>query len=578
MNGNEWTRYMWQAFEDRGYKVIIERMRSGKHTAKQLVDYFTQRVALEVAYSTSLSKMTKVLVSEDIGSTHNAVDTLRIESEALSKQHADFATFLKAQVEKPLADMVARQKTTRESTLTMAEKDMRTRAACQQQYVRTKDKYMSRTTEVATLRDAQRSKYGKELEKANARLAKTEASLSQAEQEYMVAQEQLQKANKDWEANWAKALMEFEGLEVERMVSIRSNLSQFSSASRNLAVKDAESYERVRARADDLRGPDDLQLFMSKLNLAAPPPASTSITPSTSSTAMAPFPFGATGGLAPPLPGVTGFTATGSTTPPSGYMDITTATSATDTSPSTSPGPRVASALASNGLGGDGGAIPVQSTGFGAVPPQPQLQQLPADPGYMIPMPVPFVVHPTGGSMVGDLAGGLAPSQGAPMDPTLYGPPPQPQYQPQYQPPYQPPVLGSSPPPQPLGHGYAPEMAPGAWAPSDPAPAAVGGTASAETSRTAAPGVANASGELITMPADIMDAGTPAEVVCVAVGRYAYVATIDEELSFAAGDELQVLIQHPDGWWLAETTRDPRTPGVKRRGLIPSNFVMARDP
>ena len=52
---------------------------------------------------------------------------------------------------------------------------------------------------------------------------------------------------------------------------------------------------------------------------------------------------------------------------------------------------------------------------------------------------------------------------------------------------------------------------------------------------------------------------------------YDYVATIDEEFSFQAGDVIAVTATPDDGWWSGELLDEERV--EEGRHVFPSNFV-----
>ncbi|KNE59862.1 hypothetical protein AMAG_18428 [Allomyces macrogynus ATCC 38327] len=273
---------LFTSMEDKGYKVMIDRLRAGKHTAKQVCEVFNARVTLEHEYTVRLNKAFKVLGNEDSGSMKDLVDSLRTESDSLVRYHVEYAEFLRNKLEKPLQDLLARHKTLRESHLATAERNLRHRANCQQAHARAKDRLAAKATEVAAAREAVRTKYGKDNEKAQARLTKSEAAVKAAEIEHTQAHDALETAHKTWEVDWARSLAEFERLELERLVVLKDLVTQFATASRDMATKEAKVYDRLIEKANQVSAPADLATFMADLLLKASPvdpDAPTSVVP-----------------------------------------------------------------------------------------------------------------------------------------------------------------------------------------------------------------------------------------------------------------------------------------------------------
>ncbi|KAI9183962.1 formin-binding protein [Blastocladiella emersonii ATCC 22665] len=518
---------LYMSLEDKGYKQVVDRLRGGKHTAKQFAEFVAARIALAGDNVLRLTKMAKILDNEDIGTTSAAMTAVKAETEAQARAHDEFRGALKEQVEKPLGDLIARQKQVREAHLATAERNMKARATAQQHYLRVRDKYNSRNAETVALRETARTKYGREQEKAAQRLTKLEATLKTLETEYLQAHEQLGSANRTWEADWAKSLAELEQLEVDRMDALRIYGARYAHAARELAVKEAESVDRSLAGVSAIHPTGDLFTFVHSLNLATDDLTESTGPLSPSSTN-------------PDLAGAAAASAGNS--PPRGASAFVPVPE-----PQYPPPPPL-------GTQSTGGAPPASAHATGASSSDPTMRVLGSQIAAM--------------DMTGGLAGGLQPAH--PPD-ASFGPAsagilamPSPESAAAAI------AAGNVPPPYSLVTGRLTGQPTGGMSNSMSAPSLL---EPAATGASTSGGVVVADGGAAAVEMDIMDASVPQPVLLVAVARFAYRATIPEELSFEAGQELPILATHEDGWWIAETASDPAFPGIRRRGLVPSNFL-----
>uniref|UniRef100_A0ACB8GCK5 Uncharacterized protein n=1 Tax=Sphaerodactylus townsendi TaxID=933632 RepID=A0ACB8GCK5_9SAUR len=69
----------------------------------------------------------------------------------------------------------------------------------------------------------------------------------------------------------------------------------------------------------------------------------------------------------------------------------------------------------------------------------------------------------------------------------------------------------------------------------------------------------------------------PPEQNCNFVALFDYQARTEDDLSFQAGDKLEVLDMSHEGWWFAKLLLENgfARPGQKLQGYIPSNYVAA---
>ncbi|ORZ40291.1 hypothetical protein BCR44DRAFT_1424782 [Catenaria anguillulae PL171] len=519
---------LYTSLEDKGYKIMVERLRAGKHSLKKLAEYVTSRITAETKYAAELNTMARTLLNEDIGTTCATLETLKAESEAMAKSHVDFASTLRNSIEKPLTELIAQQKVTREMHLTNAEKNMRRCTDAKQHFTRARDKFYTKQSELNSLRESIRNKYGKELERTQQKVTKGEVTLKELELAYVQAQDQLGQATRTWEYEWKKALVELENLELERMDAIRAYVAKMMLEYRNLTDKDG---------SPGSCGTRSITYDQSSSSQTAS--VATTITPDAYPSSQPPPsdadpPRRSNGGIVPmPSPQRVGTSTTSNSPSPPAATYLTPMDPGASLDPAMQP---TAAAWTPSAYGpppGTPGNAP--GTEWQTPGPIPQTPYTPYAHGTL----ATVASNPTGSGVYPTTAAVASGMNGTPS-------------------------------------AKAADLLPDSGANGGTSTSNIVQDPALIASSIAASGVAGGGedGGLITMPAEILDPNIPARVECVVVTRFPYQATIAEELSFEAGEELPILTRHPDGWWLAETMRDPREPGVKKRGLIPSNFVQ----
>ncbi|CAG8855368.1 24346_t:CDS:2, partial [Gigaspora margarita] len=112
--------------DDAGYDVLTTRLKQSKQTCEEVKNLFHERALIEEEYAKRLSKLSKIPVGKDeIGSLHDALETVRQELEATAKEHIGLSQKIRAELEQDLADFIAKQREKRKLQQNVVEASLR---------------------------------------------------------------------------------------------------------------------------------------------------------------------------------------------------------------------------------------------------------------------------------------------------------------------------------------------------------------------------------------------------------------------------------------------------------------------
>lgn len=189
--------------DDAGYDVLTTRLKQSKQTCEEVKNLFHERALIEEEYAKRLSKLSKIPVGKDeIGSLHDALETVRQELEATAKEHIGLSQKIRAELEQDLADFIAKQREKRKLQQNVVEASLRNKQTQVSFAQKAREKYESECLKLPGLFESKKTAMGKEMEKLNSKIEKTQLAAKAADQEYMqtvkIAADATQKWNEEW--------------------------------------------------------------------------------------------------------------------------------------------------------------------------------------------------------------------------------------------------------------------------------------------------------------------------------------------------------------------------------------------
>jgi hypothetical protein len=228
---------------DRGFPVLLNRMKKAKKTTEEVQLFLKERVLIEEEYARKLSKLAKNhLFNDEIGyfklisTLGSTLQACREECEMNARTHLQLATEMKDKITKPLQEFQETQTQIRKTHQKNVEKITLTKQTLEQQQQTRKQKYISKTKEFLTFQNQIMT------EKLVQKLDKLQQQQQTSEKEYKQTSERLIKAQNDWKLELQFCFQDYEKLEEERFTFTRTILWSFTNIISQACVLNDEVY------------------------------------------------------------------------------------------------------------------------------------------------------------------------------------------------------------------------------------------------------------------------------------------------------------------------------------------------
>ncbi|TFY66102.1 hypothetical protein EVG20_g4981, partial [Dentipellis fragilis] len=248
---------------DGGVDVLFARMRGAARTMDELRNYWKERAAIEEDYAKRLAKLAKLTVGRDeIGELRNSLDTLRLETDKEAGFHQQLASQIRNDLEAPASAFVARQTSHRKGPQAAIEKQFKAKQAHEAHVIKAREKYEADCMRINGLTAQATLVQGKDLEKIQRQLERTQQTVQANEKDYANFSRILQDTSGKWEVDWKTFCDGCQDLEEERMEFTKDNVWAYANAVSIVCVSDDESCERLRLALEQFEPEKDQENFV----------------------------------------------------------------------------------------------------------------------------------------------------------------------------------------------------------------------------------------------------------------------------------------------------------------------------
>lgn len=259
--------------EDKGFEVLVARMKQGKHAAIEVFDIIKERAIMEEEVGKKISKMaSRLTAKEEVGTLREAMDSMRNGFEQSAQAHLNLASEIRTQIEKPLGDLIKNQSEARKAQVKIVEKALKTKKAQIALVGKTKKNYEVKTKEADAANDAA-SKATKDADKFNAKAKKATAAAEQADAEYQRSIDKLKEVTQEWENLHRTACGIFQKVEEERIENLKNFLWQLMNLLSTACVANDETYRTIHEIIQKIDIQNDVSLFINERTTGKMPPA-----------------------------------------------------------------------------------------------------------------------------------------------------------------------------------------------------------------------------------------------------------------------------------------------------------------
>lgn len=248
---------------DAGYEVIMAKLRASSRTMDELKSFWKERASIEEDYAKRLAKLGKTVLGKDeIGELRNALDTLRNETDKQASARAKLSMEIRRDVETPTTEFASRMANLRKTYAANIEKSYKNKSAQEGHVAKARERYEQDCLRINACTANASIAQGKELERLQAQLRKTQATVGSNEKEYQSYVRLLDETTRKWETEWKAFCDHVQDLEEERIDFVKDNAWAYANAVSSVCVTDDESCERVRVALEGFEASTEIQTFV----------------------------------------------------------------------------------------------------------------------------------------------------------------------------------------------------------------------------------------------------------------------------------------------------------------------------
>ncbi|KJA28834.1 hypothetical protein HYPSUDRAFT_621926 [Hypholoma sublateritium FD-334 SS-4] len=248
---------------DGGVDVLFARMRGAARTMEELRMFWKERAAIEEDYAKRLAKLSKMILGRDeIGELRNSLDTVKIETERQSGFHLNVAHQIRADLEAPTATFNARQVQHKKTLQNTIEKEFKNKQI-QESYVnKAREKYEQDCLRINSFTAQASLVQGKDLEKINLKLERTQQTVQTNEREFASYSKALHETVQKWEQDWKGFCDSCQDMEESRLEFMKDNMWLYANTISTACVSDDESCEKIRVALELMEPEKDMESFV----------------------------------------------------------------------------------------------------------------------------------------------------------------------------------------------------------------------------------------------------------------------------------------------------------------------------
>ncbi|KAF9529776.1 hypothetical protein CPB83DRAFT_789607 [Crepidotus variabilis] len=248
---------------DGGVDVLFARMRGASRTMEELKTFWKERASIEEDYAKRLAKLGKMVLGRDeIGELRASFDTIRSETERQASYHSNLAQQIRTELEAPSTAFHSRQLQHKKTFQSAIEKEFKTKQT-QESYVnKAREKYEQDCIRINSFTAQASLVQGKDLEKINLKLERTQQTVQTNEREFSNFAKALNDTVQKWEQDWKGFCDSCQDMEEQRMEFMKDNLWAYANAVSTVCVADDESCEKIRVSLEQMEPEREMETFV----------------------------------------------------------------------------------------------------------------------------------------------------------------------------------------------------------------------------------------------------------------------------------------------------------------------------
>ncbi|KAL1406217.1 formin-binding protein [Vanrija albida] len=248
---------------DRGYEVIMARLRGASRTIDELKQFWKERAAIEEEYGKRLQKLAKLPLGKDeIGDLAASLQSIQEETAAQASYHLNLSTDLHQLVEVPTTELGNRYAHVKKGMQATVEKAWRNKGLQEGHVAKTRERYESDCLKLNSYTANTQLVQGKELEKIHGKADRVRQTIGSNEQDFRNFVSVLEGTTQKWENEWKTFTDHVQDLEEDRLVQTKDIAWAYANQVSQVCVEDDSSCERIRERLEQFEPASDMFHFV----------------------------------------------------------------------------------------------------------------------------------------------------------------------------------------------------------------------------------------------------------------------------------------------------------------------------
>ncbi|KAK8870004.1 hypothetical protein IAR55_000574 [Kwoniella newhampshirensis] len=248
---------------DRGFDVIMARLRGAGRTVDELRTFWKERAAIEEDYAKRLNKLSRYSLGKDeVGELADSLQTLLTETAAQGSYHASLGNEIRQTVEQPSAELVSRLTNLKKGLQGSIEKAYKNKGLQEGHVQKARERYEQDCLKLNSYTAQSSLTQGKELEKLQTKLERVRQTIGANEQDFRQFVRLLEQTQGKWESEWKSFCDHVQDLEEDRLAVTKDLVWVYANAVSQVCVEDDSSCERIREKLEQFEPQNDMINFV----------------------------------------------------------------------------------------------------------------------------------------------------------------------------------------------------------------------------------------------------------------------------------------------------------------------------
>ncbi|WVF72380.1 hypothetical protein IAT40_007195 [Kwoniella sp. CBS 6097] len=248
---------------DRGFDVVMTRLRGAGRTVEELRSYWKERAAIEEDYAKRLTKLSRTTLGKDeVGDLADALQHLLAETAQQANYHSSLGNEIRQTVEQPTTELGSRLHNLKKGLQASVEKAYKNKGLQEQHVQKARERYEQDCLKLNSYTAQSSLTQGKELDKIQSKLERVRQTIGANEQDFRQFVRVLEQTQAKWEGEWKGFCDHVQDLEEDRLALTKDLVWTYANAVSQVCVEDDSSCERIREKLEQFEPQNDMLNFV----------------------------------------------------------------------------------------------------------------------------------------------------------------------------------------------------------------------------------------------------------------------------------------------------------------------------